>query len=398
MADSGEEEMTLASDMSDSVAQLRSSRAGKMSHVTRRMNIVNDLMTGPEYLYEVKQNMIQFNEFLKEFKAVHASYSEMLDEEASNEDHKKWYQPRCIQITAFIANIEKCISAIENPGSHSIVEVSSSGTQVEESLPPELLENANADVQDTDAQSFRSHTSSASLRISAEAERVALIVKAAKLQKMHAIEEQEHILRRQRESLELHSEIEAATAKINYLKEVEMKKPVQSDVKAHMPVIGAEADELKTEASVTHVPLDEKLDSSLYSHDRTFPVVRTRPGVQVQFPLLNLGPDRHHSRPDQPRASSDIRPQLQRTSVHSIPPVIPQSLASSIPVSQPAVPRWQIPTPSSAQESHMIRVLENQSELTRILVKQQLLSTLPQGSIPFFDGQVFEYKSFIHRT
>ena len=397
MANSDEEEMTLASNMSDSVAQLRSSRAGKMSHVTRRMNIVNDLMTSPEYLYEIKQNMIQFNQFLEEFKAVHASYSEMLDEEASNEDHQQWYQPRCIQITAFIANVEKWISAIENPSSHSTVEVSSSGTQVEESLPPELLENANADVQDIDAQSFRSHTSSASLRISAEAEKVALIVKAAKLQEMHAIEEQEHILRRQRESLELHSEIEAATAKINYLKEVEMKKPVQPDVKAHMPVIGAEADELKMEASVTHVPLDEKLDSSLYFQDRTSPVVRTRPGVQVQFPLLNLGPDRHHSRPVvQPRASSDIQPQLQRTSVHSIPPVIPQSLASSIPVSEPAVPRWQIPTPSSAQESHMIRVLENQSELTRILVKQQLLSTLPQGSIPFFDGQVLEYKSFIH--
>ena len=73
MANSDEEEMTLASNMSDSVAQLRSSRAGKMSHVTRRMNIVNDLMTSPEYLYEIKQNMIQFNQFLEEFKAVHAS-------------------------------------------------------------------------------------------------------------------------------------------------------------------------------------------------------------------------------------------------------------------------------------------------------------------------------------
>lgn len=29
-------------------------------------------------------------------------------------------------------------------------------------------------------------------------------------------------------------------------------------------------------------------------------------------------------------------------------------------------------------------------------MKQQLSSTLPQGSIPVFDGEVFEYKSFIH--
>ena len=44
----------------------------------------------------------------------------------------------------------------------------------------------------------------------------------------------------------------------------------------------------------------------------------------------------------------------------------------------------------------MIQILENQSSLTRILVKQQLLSTLPQGNIPAFDGHTLEYKSFIH--
>ena len=44
----------------------------------------------------------------------------------------------------------------------------------------------------------------------------------------------------------------------------------------------------------------------------------------------------------------------------------------------------------------MIKVLENQNELTRLLMKQQLSSTLPQGSIPVFDGEVLEYTSFIH--
>ncbi|XP_052470971.1 uncharacterized protein LOC128027405 [Carassius gibelio] len=379
MADSNEEETTPVKDMRETVAQLRSSRGGKMSHVTRRMNIVNDLMIEPEFLDEVKQNMIKFNEFLEEFKVVHASYSEMLDEEAKQEDHESWYQPRYVQIMAFMANVEKWMSAIENPGSQALVEDSSSVTQVEDS--------------DIDAQSFRSHTSSVSLRISAEAERVALIAKAAKLQERHAIEEQEHILRKKRESLELHSEIEATTAKINYLKEaeIEMYKPAQSDITVQIPLLGAEADEVKTKS------MDEKFDSSLYLHDRTSPVVRTRPGVQVQPPLLNLGPDRYHSRPVfQPRASSDIRPQLQQTSAHSIPPVISQSLASSVPAIQSTVSQWQIPTPRSAQESHMIKIMEKQSELTKILMKQQLLSTLPQGSIPLFDGQVLEYKSFIH--
>lgn len=44
----------------------------------------------------------------------------------------------------------------------------------------------------------------------------------------------------------------------------------------------------------------------------------------------------------------------------------------------------------------MINRLENQSELTRMLIKRQLLFTIPQSSIQIFDGQVLEYKSFIH--
>lgn len=76
--------------------------------------------------------------------------------------------------------------------------------------------------------------------------------------------------------------------------------------------------------------------------------------------------------------------------MHNIPPVIPQN-------TQPTLPQGQSPPmPSTAKDDHMNQILENQSSLTRILLKQQLLSTLPQGNIPPFDGHILEYKSFIH--
>ncbi|XP_042566272.1 uncharacterized protein LOC122133673 [Clupea harengus] len=184
---------------------------------------------------------------------------------------------------------------------------------------------------------------------------------------------------------------------------------------------GAEAAQATADASQAH--LEKRLDYSLHLHDRTAPAVRTKTGANVQFPLPNLGTDRQDSKPIfLPRISSDIRPQQLHLSSHSfpsaryasshshlsaqhsshsyssaIPPVISQSYASSDQATRSTVTHQQIPSStSSPQDNHVIKVLENQSELTRMLMKQQLLTTLPQGNIPLFDGQVLEYKSFIH--
>lgn len=135
-------EDTVTADMDIAAASLRSSRAGKMSHITRRMNIVNSLMSDENSLDQVKGNMIKLNESLEDFKVLHASYIETLDEETKNEDNKKWYKPRRAHITAFLANLAKWISAAENPGSRSLAEVPSSVTQLGE-FPFEEGENTS---------------------------------------------------------------------------------------------------------------------------------------------------------------------------------------------------------------------------------------------------------------
>lgn len=89
------------------------------------------------------------------------------------------------------------ISAIENP---SIAEVAFSPKQ-EVEPPFECAEYANADVDNADAQSALSNwsdASSVSLRISTEAELVALMAKASTLQEKHAIEEKEEMLRKRK--------------------------------------------------------------------------------------------------------------------------------------------------------------------------------------------------------
>ena len=87
------------------------------------------------------------------------------------------------------------------------------------------------------------------MRINTEAERLALLARASKLQEKHAIEAQEEMLRKRKETLDLDAEIEAATVKINYLKEAEsnMCNPM------HL------------------LPPTKRLDYSLHLHDSTAP-------------------------------------------------------------------------------------------------------------------------------
>lgn len=99
--------------------------------------------------------------------------------------------------------------------------------------------------------------------------------------------------------------------------------------------------------------------------------------AHFHLPFFNVCEGNAHSWPDvQPEDC--INDQHQPQPVHNIRPVIPQN-------TQPTLPQRQSPpTPSTAKDDHMIKILENQSSLTRILVKQQLLATLPQGNIPPF--------------
>lgn len=157
------------------------------------MNIINNLMAGVEFIDEVKGNMIKFYEHIADFKDLHASYAEALEEEIYHDFDEKWNQPRCAQITAFIAKATSWIRAIEDPSSPILAEATSSAAHVEDPLP-DSADNTEQDLDLIDAQSGTSKDwteTSTSSRINTEAERVALLAKASKFQEKHVIEEQE---------------------------------------------------------------------------------------------------------------------------------------------------------------------------------------------------------------
>ncbi|CAL8360297.1 unnamed protein product [Arctogadus glacialis] len=91
-------EMSLVEGIGEQAARLRAARSGKMSHLTRRMNIMNNLMVGNEYLEELRGNLTKFEEMLDSFQTLHSNYAQFLDEEARKEDNEAWYKPRRMQI------------------------------------------------------------------------------------------------------------------------------------------------------------------------------------------------------------------------------------------------------------------------------------------------------------
>lgn len=189
---------------------------------------------------------------------------------------------------------------------------------------PLVFDNTNANLD----SSMRDH-----IRPAFRTDQIHQPAKASKLQQRQAIEEQEELLSKQREALELSVELEATNAKIYYLKRAEKNMydpiPFGSDP-AHTSVLGAEA---------SAAAQDDELDSFVPFLGNTSVVKPKASATHVNFPLCN--PD--HSRPlSHPRPTSNAWPQAQHISMHSLPyddsDIPPLPTQPSYPTQPPARP------------------------------------------------------------
>ena len=387
--------------LAEESARMRASRAGKLSHLTRRMNIVKALTADTEFVDEVKQNAMKFNEMYSEFKSVHASYIATLSEEGQEVDAKNWYEPKVKEIKTFLSNVMKWVDAVESPDPSTPIP-----TITTDPIPsPELNTKVREDDNVSVASSKSSHHSTASVRVLAEAERAALRAKAAKLQEKHALEEAQEQLRKRKETLEIDTQIAANTAKINYLENVEQS----------VDLLGKYAEEEQSDAMNEYSDGARQKTSLL--DELSEPSVRPKQGSQVQFSTLQGrygAQSSDYSGFDQQFYSEPLYHDIKKATQSSAYPAQTRShetFLASDPASDPASgpasgpARGQasgqgrqsrsIPLPNE-ESVHLSHILRRQNELTNILVKQQILSTLPQGSLSPFDGDILQYKSFIN--
>ena len=373
--------MGLPEENLNEAARLRSSRSGKLSHLTRRMNIVNTLMNDETSFNEVKSNMVMFNNMLEEYKSLHDSYQEMLEEEDRNEDTKSWYAPRLEPITTFLANVTRWIDSIEN----RLHEVTVSYTGLENS--PDISVRPTEEDR-LSLRSTSSVSSTTSVRICAEADREALLVKAAALQKKHALEDEQDELRKEEDELrkrkelsrkrmeahDLQAELSATTAKINYLRNAEAQA-VDTTFNAFN----------HTEFNAMNSYYEENIERiSEPIAEQTVRNTRPKDGVHVQFPVLT-------TTARTPRIPRIPRMPSLSPSFSTARPVHDQSHA----LQNMSLESFSVPQGGQVPDN-LTKILEKQNQLTSLLVKQQLLHTLPKGDLAVFDGNILQYNSFIH--
>lgn len=275
-----------ALEMEDMSAKMRLSRQGKMSHLTKRMNIVNTLMADKDGLDEVKENMVKFNQQLEDFKAFHVSFQQTLSAKDKSDDTKKWYTPRMEEINPFLDNVSKWIIAVESNVTTSQTELPLD-LQLSAAVPDDKNDDDRHSIisirSRTSARSNASVSSTKSARVVAEAEQVALLEKAKALEKRHSIEDEEaqlqaetqlkkEELRKKKEKVDMEAELKANTAKLQYLREAEEK-----------PFGGSVGDAMNE-----------------YLEEQT---VRLKDNVTVQFPYT----------PAAARTTSRIQPAVART-------------------------------------------------------------------------------------
>ena len=52
-------------------------------------------------------------------------------------------------------------------------------------------------------------------------------------------------------------------------------------------------------------------------------------------------------------------------------------------------------TPNSSTQNEFVKIMQRQTEITNMLVQQNLASSLPVRNIPIFDGDPLQYHSFM---
>ena len=232
------------SKTSEILTQLKASRTSTKGWITKRSNEIKELMTDFKNGEKVKDKSQRLHKTISDFRSAHEAYHK----ELTNDDE--------IQASIeYLDNAEQSTHAIIREIQEWLAEYELLSTNFDGSdkQPPD----ATSEIQPSDSvsnagshkgskashKSKSSHssvskaTSASSLRAKAAAKKAVLQAEAAKLKKLHALEEEELRLKQQKQELEMETEIAKAEAEENALSHFETAStldpilPIQQGIK-----------------------------------------------------------------------------------------------------------------------------------------------------------------------
>ncbi|XP_056125219.1 uncharacterized protein LOC130103060 [Rhinichthys klamathensis goyatoka] len=308
----------------------------------------------------------------------------------SVEDHK----------TAFVEETNKwLLEAPEAPAEGVVAPCLGSAVFDDEACIGKPVENVDDDVRPSDSVSnvsLRSKrfstvvskpmSTTSSARIRAEAETAALMARQKLLSKKHALEEQQEVLRRKKEVLEMDMELAASMAKMSVFKVSE----------------GSRASHVSVELDGMNSYV-ERGKSTQLSHEAAIfvPEFNTQPLVSelvddVSRPSYASVRSKTYNTSQLPTVATSAG----RLTLPTLPAAVTRVDQHTLPegVSNPPITHLQYgaaPVTVSDSDQRFLTVLERQNQITSLLVGQQSLFLLPKRDLQVFDGDPLQYQTFI---
>lgn len=360
-------------------SKLKNSRKGKLAHLTKRKHILIELMGDVSDIEEVKENLHKYMQLLAEV----CAYQELLEEDEVIKDECEWFKPKMTEINTFLSSVSEWISGASKPI---------------EPKPHEEEVTAKDSVSQVSLKSRGSRSSSVmSARIWAEAQRAAIMVKAAALKEKHELEEQQSALQKEmqalkqkREAFELKTQLAISSSKIAVLMSAEEQQGPEGISPTEDPSIGlaTETQAMDTQIKQTDVLQSEGKDSmNAYFDELSMKSAAaeseflsldkiTKAMSMVQTPSVRPK-DGVHFQPILERHGAGIKKtsSVQGSSPFDLLKSSGLSESASKPKNTSAQPL--MPSKGGNMSDGLTNILQRQNDITSILVKQQHQSKLP---------------------
>lgn len=367
-------------EISGHAPKLRNARKGKLAHLTKRKNIMLELMEDALCVQEVKENLNKFVSLLDDFKSLHETYQELLSEEEARQDEVEWFKPKMADINTFVSSVSEWLSGVSKAVEPQEIEVA----------PKDSI----SQISSHESKSRVFSVASASLQV--EAERAAVLAKVAALREKHDLEDREEALnkerqalKKKREVLELKAQLDASSAKLAVLKS------------AGKYYGASAATGLTSNPYDVNVPRESylaEMSSKSYASECEFlsldkvakalSVVQT-PSVRPKDIQPSPSPQRSNGHNAIRKKAKEVQPPGPGN-LHA-----QSNLATGSASDQSSDQSSESVASSGVHLSSLVNILQRQNDITSLLVKQHQLSSLPQREIPIFDGDILKYRPFI---
>lgn len=217
------------------------------------------------------------------------------------------------------------------------------------------------------ATSHGSRSSRSSIRLKAEAELAALLASQQMLQRKHDLEEQEELLRRRREKLELETKLAESMAKVKVYQDVH---------------------------SASHSSVDRIVVKPLHAMAEPFVPSASVPVASEPMPVMHTSHVNYPQRISHYSLSQSGQQPSTRSKMKPSQSTLPNmSSLDSQNTEYAHGPRLSFH--NDASHASMLQLMGKQNEIATLLVKQHNLSSLPPREIQSFDGDPLRFHEFM---